>query len=81
MTTAERLAYLRDEAMKLPVQERRELVRSLEGSLDDLDDDAFDLHPAWRLEIEQRIADIDSGVAKGVTPAEMMAQVRARLGW
>jgi putative addiction module component (TIGR02574 family) len=81
MTTAELLAYLQSEALKLPMQERRELVRSLEGTLDDVDDDSFDLHPSWRAELEQRVSDIDNGVAKGMTPAEMMAQVRARFGW
>jgi|GEM_PF-445503 len=86
MTTAELLAHLREEAMKLPEAERRELVRSLEVTLEavpdlDDDDDDFDMHPAWRAELERRIADIDNGVTKGLSPAEVMTQVRARFGW
>jgi hypothetical protein len=34
-----------------------------------------------RGELEQRIADIDSGVTRGLSPAEVMAQVRGRFGW
>ena len=54
MTTRGLLAHLREEAMKLSEAERRELVRLLKLTFDHLDDedDDFDLHPAWRAELE-----------------------------
>jgi len=71
--------------MKLPEAERRELVHSLELTPEagpDLDDDdGFDMYPARKAELERRIADIDNAVAKGLSPAEVMTQVRAGFGW
>ncbi len=86
MTTAELLEHLREEAMKLPETERRELVLSLQDSLsdvddDDDDDDDFALHPAWDDEIARRIQRIKNGTARLTPAAEAIAEIRTRFGW
>jgi putative addiction module component (TIGR02574 family) len=76
MTTAEMLEHLRAEAMKLPEEERRELVRSLQETLSDGDDD--DISPAWRDELSRRRASLRDGSAQLVPAAEVIAELRAR---
>ena len=62
-----------DEAMRLDLPERASLIRLLIESLDgETDEGAED---AWRIEIERRMADLDSGVVETI-PWE---EVRARL--
>lgn len=79
MTTAELLEHLRAEAMKLPDEERRQLVASLQDSLDD--DDDFELEPAYAAELEKRIAAIENGTATLLSLDEVRARMRARFGW
>ncbi|MDP2345525.1 MAG: addiction module protein [Deltaproteobacteria bacterium] len=80
MTTDDLLERLRAEAMKLPESQRRELVRSLQDTLDnDADDD--DLHPAWHDEIARRVAALDNGTSTHRPLEEVMADIRARFGW
>jgi hypothetical protein len=75
MTTTELLEHLRAEAMKLPDEERRQLVRSLQETLDD----ESDIHPGWRDELAKRAADVDNGTADLKSVSETIAEVRARL--
>ena len=54
-----------DEAMQLDPQERAALMRLLVDSLDaEAEEGAED---AWRVEIERRIAELDSGQVKPVS--------------
>jgi putative addiction module component (TIGR02574 family) len=62
-----------DEAMRLEPQERATLIRLLIEALDaDTDEGVED---AWRVEIERRVAELDSGSVETI-PWE---EVRARL--
>ena len=62
-----------DEAMRLEPQERATLMRLLIEALDA--DTEEDVEDAWRVEIERRMAELDSGSVETI-PWE---EVRARL--
>jgi putative addiction module component (TIGR02574 family) len=62
-----------DEAMRLDPQERATLLRLLIEALDAETDDGVE--EAWRVEIERRVAELDSG-SVDLIPWE---EVRARL--
>jgi len=62
-----------EEAMRLDPDEREALMRLLIEALDAETDEGVD--DAWRVEIERRMAELDSGAAQTV-PWE---EVRARL--
>ncbi|RFP19059.1 MULTISPECIES: addiction module protein [unclassified Duganella] len=63
------------EALKLDPDERMEFVHLLLASLDE---DA-ELDKAWTIEIEHRIADIESGIEQSIPIAEALTQVRKNL--
>ena len=63
-----------DEAMRLEPQERSTLMRLLIEALD-ADDPEEGVEDAWRVEIERRMAELDSGSVETI-PWE---EVRARL--
>ena len=69
------LELLEAEAMKLTVGERAAFAQLLLASLDE---DA-EIEEAWAVEIERRIADIESGTVQAVPIADALAQVRAAL--
>lgn len=69
---------LKQKAAQLPDTERAELALSLIESLDGPGDP--DVEEAWRLEIERRIGQIDSGEVKLVPGDEVFARLRRRLG-
>lgn len=49
---------------------------------DPVDDDAEDgLHPAWKAELERRVAEVDAGAADPLPVDEAFADIRTRLGW
>ena len=73
MNTA--LEILFADALKLDSNERMRLVQLLLASLHE----DTELHEAWAVEIERRIADIDSGVEKTIPMSEALAQVRRNL--
>ncbi len=62
-------------ALKLDSSERMELVQLLLASLHE----DTELDEAWAVEVERRIADIDSGVEKTIPMSEALAQVRRNL--
>lgn len=57
---------------RLSVEDRRELASYL------LEESEPDIHPAWKDEIKERMADVESGVEKGVPASEIMARLKAR---
>lgn len=70
-----RLEMLEAEALLLTPGERGALAQVLLASLDEdkeLDDE-------WAIEVEQRIADIESGKEQVIPMAEALAQIRATL--
>ena len=70
-----RLEKLEAEALLLTPGERGALAQVLLASLDEdkeLDDE-------WAIEVEQRIADIESGKEQVIPMAEALAQIRATL--
>ena len=69
------LEALEAEALKLTAGERAAFARRL---LDSLDEDA-EIEDAWALEVEQRIADVESGAVQVIPMAEALAQVRSSL--
>ena len=70
---ATELEALEARALKLPVEERAAFAQRLLASLDP------DTEERWAVEVERRIAEIESGTAQVVPIAEALAQVRASL--
>jgi len=65
-----------DEAMKLEPQERAMLMRLLIEALDaDTDEGVED---AWRVEIERRVAELDSGSVETIPWEEIRARLYGR---
>ena len=74
MPTAEKIL---EDALSLPEDERRHLIKVLSHSLDA---DEVDLSPAWKAEIGRRIADVESGAVKLVPWDEVEARIKGVLG-
>lgn len=75
-TGLEKLAI---EALRLTPAERATLAQLLLDSLDDGEEFDEDIDEAWAVEVDRRIAELDSGEVKGIPIAEALAQVRATL--
>jgi putative addiction module component (TIGR02574 family) len=69
------LEILEAEALKLTPSERAALAQRL---LTSLDEDA-EIEEAWAVEVERRIAEVESGAVQVVPIAEALARVRAAL--
>lgn len=69
------LEFLEAEALKLSAGERAAFAQVLLARLDE-DTEA---EQTWALEIERRIANIESGVVRTIPIADALAQVRAAL--
>jgi putative addiction module component (TIGR02574 family) len=65
-----------EEAMRLKPKERAILVRLLIDALDAKSDEGAD--EAWRVEVERRIAELDSGTVQSVPWEELRAQLYQR---
>jgi putative addiction module component (TIGR02574 family) len=72
------LSELKQKAAQLTEVERAELALALIESLDDAVD--ADVDETWRVEIERRIAEIDSGAVQLVPGDEVFARIRRNLG-
>ena len=72
------LSELKQKAAQLTEVERAELAMALIESLDNEVD--ADVDEAWRVEIERRIAEIDSGAVQLVPGDEVFARIRRKLG-
>lgn len=70
-----KLELLEAEALKLTAAERAALAQLLLASLDV---DA-EIDEAWAVEIERRIADIESGAVQTIPIADALAQIHAAL--
>jgi hypothetical protein len=53
--------------------------RSFRGSLDASLDEDSEIEEAWTVEVERRIADVESGAVQVIPMDEALAQVRAAL--
>jgi putative addiction module component (TIGR02574 family) len=73
------LDELKQQAAKLSATERAELALSLIESLEAPADDG-DVERAWQLEIERRVAEIDSGEVQPLPGDEVFARLRRQLG-
>jgi len=62
-------------ALKLPPEEREELVDDLSASLD-----ATDLGEYWEGEIARRMGDVDAGRVKTVPAEDVFARLEQRFG-
>ncbi|HYU68531.1 MAG TPA: addiction module protein [Burkholderiales bacterium] len=69
------LEILEAEALKLTPGERAALAQRLLASLDE---DA-EIEEAWAVEVERRIAEVESGAVQVIPIAEALARVRAAL--
>ncbi len=69
------LEILEAEALKLTPGERAALAQRLLASLDE---DA-EIEEAWAVEVERRIAEVESGALQVIPIAEALARVRATL--
>lgn len=69
------LEKLEAEALKLPPEERAALAQRLLASLEE---DA-EIEEAWAIEVERRIAEVESGAVQLIPIEEALARVRAAL--
>ena len=65
-----------EEAMKLGPEERATLMRLLIESVDAESEDGVE--DAWRVEIERRMAELDSGTVQTIPWEELRAQLYRR---
>jgi putative addiction module component (TIGR02574 family) len=69
-------AEILKEALALPTEARAALAGSLLDSLDtDVDEDA---EASWAIEVNRRVAELDSGAVKTVSWAEVRRRLAAR---
>jgi putative addiction module component (TIGR02574 family) len=66
-----------DTALALPPDERAWLASELIASLDEGED--ADVEAAWAVEIERRIAEVESGEAKTVSWDEARTRIKTQL--
>ena len=69
------LEALEAEALKLTAGERAAFARFLLSSLDE----DVEIEDAWALEVERRIAEVESGAVQPIPMAEALAQVHSSL--
>lgn len=69
------LEMLEAEALKLTLGERAAFAQLLLTSLDE----DTEIEEAWAVEVERRIADVESGAVQVIPIAQALAQVRAAL--
>ncbi len=62
-------------ALKLPTEDREELIEELSASLD-----ASDLGEYWEAEIERRVSDVDAGRVQTVPAEDVFARLEQRFG-
>ena len=61
------------DALSLSLEERSRIATRL---IESVDDDDFELSPAWQAEIERRIEDVRSGKSRRIPHEEVMAEMR-----
>jgi putative addiction module component (TIGR02574 family) len=69
------LEALEAQALKLTAGERAAFARFLLASLDE----DVEIEDAWALEVERRIADVESGAVQPIPMDEALAHVRSSL--
>lgn len=68
---------IRDEALRLPIQERARLAGDLISSLDDLEDvDQAAVDAAWAEEIQRRVNEIRGGKVELLDGNTVMSELR-----
>lgn len=75
-----RLDELRSEVLKLPIEDRAELVHVLMLSLDTEEESHSENDQLWKEEIERRCRAIDEGNARLIPAEEVFARAEAALG-
>ena len=70
---------LKREALKLPSQERIELVYEILRATDEEDEPESGHGRLWLEEIDRRCQEIDEGTAELIPAEEVFAELRARL--
>ena len=68
---------LEEEVLHLPRSDRSLLASRL---LESLEEDAHELSPEWREELQRRVADIDAGKAKLVPAEDLWKEIGQRFG-
>lgn len=69
------LEKLEAEALKLPPEDRAALAQKLLASLEE----NADIEEAWAVEVERRIAEVESGAVQLIPMEEALAHVRSVL--
>ena len=74
------LKELEEQALRLPPNERGELIHRLLVSLEGEPEDSPEaIAQAWDEEIARRVADMDAGRAKWIPADEVMAKLHAKI--
>jgi putative addiction module component (TIGR02574 family) len=68
---------LEEEVLHLPRGDRSKLVSRL---LESLDEEAFELGPEWREELQRRVSHIDTGKAKLIPAEDLWKEVNQSFG-
>jgi putative addiction module component (TIGR02574 family) len=75
-----RLKEIEEQALRLPLNERSELVHRLIASLDGEPQDSPEaIATAWDEEIARRVADMDAGRTKWIPADEVMVRLHAKI--
>ena len=72
------LERLRNEALELPLPERKELLHELIDSISDGKDESVEA--AWDAEIRRRIREVEEGKVECIPHEEVMARARKAIG-
>ena len=67
-----------NQALALPEAERAGLAASLIASLEE--EEPGDIEAAWRLELKERIGDLDSGKIEGITWTSLRKKILEGIG-
>jgi len=68
---------LENGALHLPREDRSKLTSRL---LVSLEDDDFELSPAWDAELDRRVKEVDAGAAKMISSEDLWKEINQRFG-
>ena len=68
---------LEDEVLHLPRTDRSELATRL---LESLEEDDFEVSPAWKEELQRRVEDLDAGRAGLIRSDDLWKEINQRFG-
>lgn len=75
---AHSLAEVKDEALRLPPEDRARLAVQLLASLEESAESAEEIEKLWLAEAERRFQELRGGVVQGIPAREVFAELRPK---